>query len=68
MKFEIIRASSTWPRAETAPCEGANQEGDIGDWYIEISSLEDLLALSKKVGSDLIVNDRQIWIYDDYME
>lgn len=65
MKFEILRASDTSSKAP-APCDGAFLEGN--EWVIEINTLEELLALQNKVGNDLIVNNKQIWIYDDYME
>lgn len=37
---------------------------------ITINTLEDLEAIQKRAGYELIVNfeERTIWIYDDYME
>ena len=54
MKFELRYASDSWgtPRKE-----------------IEINTLEELMALIKECGDDLIISeDREILVYDDYIE
>jgi hypothetical protein len=66
MKFEIVRASDNFRKDSDKPCEGAWLENDA--WWIEIPDLASLIALSKSVGRDVIVNDSSIRIYDDYIE
>jgi hypothetical protein len=64
MKFEIHRAS----RHDGAPVDGA-LPGPLGrKWFIEIDTLEDLMALRERVGDDLVLGGDSITIYDDYME
>lgn len=71
MKFEIVRASDFF-HAKEPPCEGAvcekTDEDCDKEWSIEIATLEDLIALSNRVGHRLVVDQSQIWIYDNYME
>jgi hypothetical protein len=65
MKFRLYRAKYQ-PRG-TDPLPGrTTREGD--DFYIEIRTLEELMALQAEVGDDLIVGKEDIWIYDGYME
>lgn len=68
MKFTIWRASG-----DNSPIEGA-EKGE-GKQIININSLEELMALKKRLGSDLILGDTMfgdadgdILIYDDYVE
>ena len=65
MIFRIVRASNI---RDDAPCpvEGAVKEG--GDWRIQVDSLEELMSLQNRCGSDLILSAEALWIYDDYME
>ena len=80
MKFEIIRASHTaindepgYPGPDvkkaykeiTIPYEGSDE---VVDWYININTLDELVALNEEVGHDLIFSAGQIRIHDDYME
>lgn len=72
MKFEIIRASNI--KGDKCPVDGAVEESSE-TWLVELNTLEDLLQLIDRAGSDLIVSKkssfhehRAIWIYDDYME
>lgn len=80
MKFEIKRASHTiiddmpdylGPDVKNAYKEVivpyVGSEGYAG-WFIEIRTLEELIALQEEVGKDLIFNNHSVWIYDDYME
>jgi hypothetical protein len=64
MKFSIVRASA-YLDEDKQPTPSATKEGD--EWVVEISTLEELLALQAAEG-DLILTGRDIWIYDDYME
>lgn len=78
MKFEVTR-SSNCPEPYEAPCEGAVLE-TVGDgwprWYIELHTLEELVAFKDLVGTELIIKDAAyhsgempcIEIYDDYRE
>jgi hypothetical protein len=74
MIFKIKRTSG----GNKKPCEEAfyqitdkgyikRQDGMRSCWGIEITSLKELIGLSKKYG-DLILNDSLIEIYDDYRE
>jgi hypothetical protein len=49
-----------------SPCKNAVKDSD--DWFVELETLEDLIALHKEVGDDLIVSEGSIWVYDSYME
>ena len=61
MKTEIKR-TSIW--GEGKPCDEAMYDGR---WELELNSLEDLMAFTKKYGP-LVVSDKYIEIYDDYRE
>ena len=80
MKFKIMRASHTviddeinypGPDVKNAykevriPYEGSDE---VTDWYVDVNTLEELIELRKEVGYDLIFNEDEIWICDDYME
>ena len=80
MKFQIYRASHAGinsnkdyqgPEIKRAyketqiPYEGADE---VVGWYVDINTLEELMALNAETGCDLIINSEDIWIYDDYME
>jgi len=68
MLFKITRASTSHQK-DMKPCEGALEVDGL--WYIEITTLEELEELSKKEGPQLIIDfsdDRDIKIYDDYVE
>lgn len=65
MKFEISRASSGWGD-KTPPCKGAAKKGE--NYEIEVSSLEELIAIIAEVKTDLIVSRDSILIYDDRVE
>lgn len=45
---------------------GDKQVHDI--WYVEINTLEELMALQEEVGCELVVGDDEIVIYDGYLE
>ena len=45
---------------------GDKQGYDI--WYVEINTLEELMALQEEVGCELVVGDDEIVIYDGYLE
>jgi len=69
MLFEIHRASDD---SDESPCEEARKvcrpDAKGGDyWQVEINTIEELVAFSKKYGN-LVFDPRSIWIYDDYME
>lgn len=76
MTFRISRVSSDWGES-TPPCEKAHLVSKVKHdfytahfWEIEINSLEELLQLSKDVGTSLIVDGENttVTIYDDYIE
>ena len=74
MRFRIRRTSNY---GDTPPCEEAyTVPGEINpekwwcDWYVNINTLEELLAFNKKHG-DLVLmirNEPTIEIYDTYRE
>ena len=82
MKFRIKRTSN-WG-GEEKPCEKAyggkhlgGRADDVRVWYIDINTLDELIALRDEVENELIVgtanekelNDMpEIEIYDDYRE
>jgi hypothetical protein len=66
MRFRISRASH-FNTHNTPPCEGAIK--DKNHWYIEISTLEELLEFIEKLDEGIIFyNKDSITIYDDYVE
>lgn len=69
MQFRISRASDReyWP--DEGPCKTAFQKKGSEDWWVEIQTLEELLALQDSVDEDLILEkDRNIIVYDTYIE
>jgi hypothetical protein len=67
MKFEIRRVGSP----PGCPIEGAypGRPRNAGEeWFIDITTLEELLSLCDNAKDDLVVNRNLIVIYDDYME
>ena len=63
MKFKIRTASNY--NGNEKPCEGYWSE-----WFIEINTLEDLIKFGDKCGYKLVIDteDKEIIIYDDYLE
>ena len=62
MRFQIKTTEFVKP-----PCKAAVEEG--GNWYVEIATLADLMALIEETGQWIIVTDRpSIEIYDGYRE
>ena len=61
MIFEITRASLR----DEKPCEEAYKLE--GEWKIKINSLGELLKFIGKYGA-IIIDDKEIVIYDDYIE
>lgn len=75
MEFRISRASKWTPNPKLRPCDGATWDADSRDWFIEIESLESLVALMDKVDKDIVLlrstfpgEGLSIVIYDDHME
>lgn len=71
MKFRVIRASRDLDEHKgISPTPSAVQDGD--EWFVELPTIEALMALRKEAGADLIIGSMRqqpdIWIYDDYME
>ena len=79
MKFEIDRAS-IFNRGLSNRCVDPNVPGayketlipyegseEILKWYVDIGTLEELMALVGKVG-ELIFNGSVITVYDDHIE
>ena len=74
MRFQISRTSQ-FINSETAPHERAVSEqktypnGNVcTEWFIEINSLEELIAFAKEVRYELVVTENSIEIYDDWRE
>lgn len=70
MKF-IVTRTSQWDNEK--PCENAKLDNEVnlwGDkqWYIEINTIEELMAFKREVGVPIIIRDNSIEIYDDYRE
>ena len=63
MKIKIRRASK-WTGDPNV--EGAFAEGD--NYYIEVSTLEELMQIIESNGSDVVMGSKHIMIYDDYIE
>ncbi len=65
MKFQISLASDLV--GERQPSRSAVKDGIW--WYVEIGTLDDLMALIAEVKCELVVGDEpRITIYDDYIE
>lgn len=71
MLFEIDRAShDSRALRELKPYDQAfRKDGDNQKWWVEVKSLEDLLALRDAIGEELILGDcNTITIYDTNIE
>ena len=80
--FKIRRASDYGDEnkpsenAEQRPVEYPNYDGGMNligtrtelQWFIRIDTLEELIALSKETGQDLVFDEDSIIIYDSYLE
>jgi hypothetical protein len=78
-KFVIRRTTEWTPSRDKPPGVGAKWSDDLagsGCWTIVLASLDELLALAKAVGVDLVVKPEsmldsmlpEIEIYDGYRE
>lgn len=71
MKYKIEKTSS-YGYQEKAPCSsayrGENDQDNYPQWYVDISTLEELQALQDEVNKPLIVSKEHIEIYDAYRE
>lgn len=70
MKF-IVTRTSQWDNEK--PCENAKLDNEVnlwGDkqWYIEINTIEELMAFKQEVGFAIIIGNNSIEIYDGYRE
>jgi len=66
MKFRID-FGSTSNRPGSKPCKSAYNRGLY--WFVEINTLEELLALQKEVNEQIILRgDNSILIYDTWLE
>jgi hypothetical protein len=66
MKFRISRTSEGRGQ-QPKPCKNATLEGD--KWYIELNTLDELVALAKEVDEEIIIGkDNDLEIYNDYRE
>jgi hypothetical protein len=63
MKFYVTRTSQ-WGGCR--PCPEAN--GKIGEWYVEFSTLEELMFFVEKRGDVIVSKYMSIEIYDGYRE
>jgi hypothetical protein len=81
MKFYIRRTSQPaiimdMEDCKEPPCDGCTDSGSIHEdnnsneyrWTIEIDTLEQLIALQKKVEWELIIKEDTIEIYDNLRE
>lgn len=64
LKCEIYRSSDLF--SENKPCKNAYKEDKT--YYIDITSLDDILDLIDEVGDVIIQKDHSIEIYDCYRE
>ncbi len=64
MRFLVTRTSSC---LDYSPCQGAYQGTEPNDWFIDINTLEELMAFQKRY-EELVLNSDSIEIYDDYRE
>jgi len=63
MKFSVKRTSE-WRGCR--PCPEA--KGETGEWYVEFSTLEELMFFVEKRGDVIISKYMSIEIYDGYRE
>ena len=69
MRFAIYRASDGYsPKQPTEAAYLAPHPTRGNAWYIDINSLEELIALAEKEEQELIISKNEIVIYDGYME
>lgn len=70
MKF-IVTRTSQWD--DEKPCENAKLDNEVDlfgnkQWYIEINTIEELMAFKREVGVSIIIGSNSIEIYDGYRE
>lgn len=81
MRCTITRASQTSFENEPCPCNGAEWDQNEKEWYIELSSMQDLISLLEDNSnifqdeiypSAIVTTDMNgnvgITFYDDYIE
>jgi hypothetical protein len=66
MRFAIRRVSWWANDPDNSPCASAIWDGE--QWYVELGTLEDLMASIDESGDNLIVSRDEIEIYDGYNE
>lgn len=65
--LEILKVFTTYQEtSEYQTLLGESKE--ISQWYVDINTIEDLVALENETHHSLIVNNGEIVIYDDYVE
>lgn len=67
VKFKDIKSVHVYLETEVREYPNGHKQ-EISDWFVDIDTLEDLMALKKEVCHDLIVGSKEILIYDDYVE
>lgn len=67
VKFKDIKSVHVYLETEVRECLNGYQQ-EINTWFVDINTLEDLMALKEEVDHDLIVGIKEIVIYDDYVE
>ena len=71
MKYKIEQTSSYGYQGQ-APCSrayrGDNDQNNYPQWYVDITTLEELQALQQEVRHPLTVSKEHIEIYDAYRE
>ena len=75
MRFAISRTSEQFAEPAPTPCKGAYRvDGDAERWFIDFSSLEDLMAFANTHGLLVLIPPRkgvaypELEIYDGYRE
>lgn len=75
MKFLIYKASDTSFDGYKKPCEKAKERTILPNdfrsyikYEIEVNTIQDLLDVIKETGSELILSEERVIIYDDYVE
>jgi hypothetical protein len=71
MKFQISQASDCWSDTVGETVKEAFKDGD--DWFVEITTIQELISFQEKYGdivirNNLLTDNKEIVLYDDYLE
>lgn len=67
VSFKDIKSVHVYLETEVRECLNGYQR-EINTWFVDINTLEDLMALKEEVGHKLIIGSKEIVIYDNYVE